>query len=229
LACRASVNNLIGEWLCALPSLTTLAHYRKPHMDHHRLLGDPTGDPDYLAPDPAGRGWVRRWLAMIVDRRHFFQTILGTIPAMSRTDLLWLACWWVCSTGTLSAFVGVLHAATFLAVWLLARVAVYYPLSTFREMADHYGLDPSSWLGYTRNVESGSLLAAVIHPHQDGYHLVHHLIPTIPFHRTKAAHKLLLRVPVYDRLHNCDGYFGGRHPLANCLNRACQPPSRETG
>ena len=39
------LNQWVGQWLCALPTLNDLTAYATGHLDHHRLAGTPE-DPD---------------------------------------------------------------------------------------------------------------------------------------------------------------------------------------
>ncbi|MEK9934598.1 MAG: fatty acid desaturase, partial [Luminiphilus sp.] len=40
-----ALNQRVGQWLCALPTLNDLTAYASGHLDHHRLAGTPE-DPD---------------------------------------------------------------------------------------------------------------------------------------------------------------------------------------
>lgn len=41
------VNDLIGDWLCLFPLMSSVQLYRLNHMGHHQFVNDPTFDPDY--------------------------------------------------------------------------------------------------------------------------------------------------------------------------------------
>lgn len=41
-----SMNELISDWLCMFPILTSTAIYRKQHLAHHKYVNDPEHDPD---------------------------------------------------------------------------------------------------------------------------------------------------------------------------------------
>jgi fatty acid desaturase len=135
---------------------------------------------------------------------------------MNAPELARIALWWSAVELMTAAAIGPGPALLFLVVWVLARADVYHPISAFRELADHYGLDPAHWLGYSRNIEGSRWLAVLLHPHQDGYHLVHHVFPTIPSFRARDVHRLLLQLPEYAQQHHCDGYFRGQHSLVRC-------------
>jgi len=40
-------NDLVGDWLCLFPLMSSVQLYRLNHMGHHQFVNDPTFDPDY--------------------------------------------------------------------------------------------------------------------------------------------------------------------------------------
>lgn len=221
LAATAFWNDLIGQWLCALPLFTSLDRYRRDHMAHHRHLGDLTKDPDYLKIAFEPHGWTRLWLGQMFDRRHIVDFLFGSLLKLNGRERAATALWWCCALAAVSLAVAPSQAAAFVILWMTARMTVFYPVATFREMTDHYGLDLTSWLRQSRNVAGSRVLAVLIHPHADGYHLTHHLFPNIPYHSTFRAHRLLMRAPAYAELHHCDGYVRGKHSLLACMSQQC--------
>jgi fatty acid desaturase len=46
LFANRTLNELVSDWLAALPILTTTYHYRLHHLAHHQFVNDPDRDPD---------------------------------------------------------------------------------------------------------------------------------------------------------------------------------------
>ena len=68
----------------------------------------------------------------------------------------------------------------------------FHLILVFREMCDHFGQTH-----LTRDVLGNRLWAALIHPHNNGYHLTHHLMPSVPYYRLPAAQRLFSSLPIY--------------------------------
>ena len=104
-------------------------------------------------------------------------------------------------------------ALEFAALWLVSRATIFHLITTFREISDHVGLRPGSLIGFSRNHTASGLCGALLHPHNNGYHLVHHLNPGMPFYALPQAHALLLAWPEYAAATHCHSYFFGETAL----------------
>ena len=100
-------------------------------------------------------------------------------------------------------------ALLFFVLWVTAKATVFHAITAFREISDHVGLTPGSLIGFSRNHPFSSVLGEVFHPHHNGYHLLHHLTPAMPFHALPRAHALLMQWPPYAAGEHCDSYFQG--------------------
>lgn len=100
----------------------------------------------------------------------------------------------------------------FVIYWLIPYLTIYMPMRFLAEVSEHMGLSHDTEFEGTRN-KLGWLQEYVIHPHGDGYHLVHHLYPAIPHQNLAKAHRLLLKDQTYREGHHCHSLFfefGGR-------------------
>ncbi|MBF3851472.1 fatty acid desaturase [Burkholderia pseudomallei] len=207
------LNDVLAWLFIAPPLFNSLMVYREFHARHHAWLGDPRGDPDYITariePD---HGWWRPYLAVLLRPSVWTGSILGHIH-LRQTRLSQKSCivgWWTITLGAMTYCVGFHTAAVFIGVWMLARATVFHAITTFREFCDHFGRRPSGIFNYTRDVSSHSIWRWIIHPRNNGYHLTHHLIPSVPYHRLAQAQRRLLELPAFaSTARVCYSYFFG--------------------
>ncbi|MEM5435880.1 fatty acid desaturase [Paraburkholderia diazotrophica] len=213
LARSDRINDALACLFIAPALFNSLAVYRELHARHHAWLGDPMRDPDYIAvrSKPGDRWWQpfskvlfapAAWVGSTFGHLH-----LATLTWMQRFAIVG---WWCAVLGAMALLWGVRAAALFFGIWLLARATVFHAITTFRELCDHFGRQPGGIFRYTRDVSSRSLWRGLIHPHNNGYHLTHHLMPATPYHRLSSVHQRLLELPAFARTARvCRAYFRG--------------------
>ena len=87
----------------------------------------------------------------------------------------------------------------FLLLFHTARCTLSYAVYILREIIDHAGLPATSVLAFTRTSPCCTLLQRFLQPHDDNYHLLHHLLPRVPMNRLHACHVwLCANVPEYE-------------------------------
>jgi fatty acid desaturase len=91
---------------------------------------------------------------------------------------------------------------TYLLLWLAPLVTVMLCCYRIRGLSDHYGIVPTSEryagrledpFGITRSLVPASLVGFVIGSYGVGYHLEHHLYPTVPVYRLGKVHRMLMK------------------------------------
>ncbi|PTB17558.1 fatty acid desaturase [Trinickia symbiotica] len=213
LACSSFINDTLAR-LCIAPALlNSLALYRELHARHHAWLGDPRFDPDYIAvrPEP-GESWYKPFFKVSLTLPAWLASTFGHVRLLRLTwlQLCGIIAWWAAILGAITLAWGAHVAGHFVCFWMLARATVFHVITTFRELCDHFGLRPGGIFHYTRDVSSDSLWRWIIHPRNNGYHLTHHLIPSIPYHRLAHAHRALLALPAFaGAARVCHTYFRG--------------------
>jgi fatty acid desaturase len=197
--CRNTrINDLVARYLLALPLFEDFTSYRRNHTNHHRHLGHDSNDPDYVDP---------RWFAHIgptdsIAAAKIYLTLLK-VKLMAGVQVRFDAlCWWSALTFVLSLGVGLHMALAMVCIWVISYLTAYKAITTFTELSDHtYGVDNE--LTYTRTIP-WSVLVAICYPHNDCFHLAHHLLPGIATPRLKQAHEMLLGMEEYANGHTCD-------------------------
>lgn len=215
------LNDRVGTGLIALPFLTLLPYYREMHSSHHAFLGSSKDDELIHADeDRELSAWQLFWKHAL-NSAMFKSNVLAAWPSMTAPERALALGWWAGFLAVFSVLFGVPAAALFVALWFGAKMTVFHAVTTFREISDHVGLEPGTIIGFTRNSPHGTLLSFLIHPHQNNYHLTHHLAPQVPFPKLKKAHAIFCNVPEYAAAHHCDGYFTGKQSVIVCWVGKC--------
>ncbi|GAB4088878.1 hypothetical protein GCM10028785_15470 [Hydrogenophaga soli] len=209
---RAEVNDLIARGLVAPLLFADFDHYRKAHLAHHMHLGHPQNDPDFMPSAGADRScWRETFVANLFNPQLWFGTLAGDFAKPLRGfRRLYMALWWLGLLTCIGAAGGWYAAAAFLALWLTARASVFFLITLFREMCDHFGREPGGIFQFSRDITAGGVLGWLIHPKNNGYHLTHHLLPTVPYYHLPAAHQILLKLPQFQQQARvCSSYLRG--------------------
>ncbi|HEX8480469.1 MAG TPA: fatty acid desaturase [Allosphingosinicella sp.] len=184
------LNELTGQ-ISTIPLIFPFSMARLMHLQHHYHCNDPQRDPDY--PDAAPTAWkaiVKTW----VNRQprndgsiHHYKRILAELnsPASRRaqrdTVILQLAAMAFFFAMSWSGY-----ALVIAAIWWLPRHIALSYIRFYLSWAPHH---PRVQTGrYENTVLFRSRLGHIMSMGMET-HLVHHLYPSIPSHRTKAAYR----------------------------------------
>lgn len=196
-----ALNDALADGLCAWPVLSQVANYRKSHMVHHRAFGHET-DPDRI-----------RFAALgidTLDRSDPWRFSIG----VARRLLPYIPGWWwaIGVDGPTIARFAAWHLLTFLVpatvflawqealvLWLLTWVIpVFFMLPVVRFVAetaehDYEDQDEATQVIFKTTWSNvGWIHHWIFHPHNDGFHAVHHLYPSVPHHALPRVHARLI-------------------------------------
>lgn len=219
LSRSARLNDLIASALVTPALFVNLTAYRDTHARHHAWLGDARRDPDYIDPKSVGAStWWRTYYRCVTTPSIWRSSVFGHLLRFDRTptrsarlrEHATIAVWWVVLLGSLSLAVNIQFAIQFVALWMVSKATTFHCITTFREMCDHYQLRPGGVFSFTRDIRTSSPWQWALHPHNNGYHLTHHLLPSIPYYQLPKAHAFFRSLWFYsERASICPGYFCG--------------------
>jgi fatty acid desaturase len=191
------LNDAIANLLAAFPTFVTVGSFRASHWLHHEHFGD-EDDPDLIRynrlrieyMDRAKRGdFIAGMIARLLPYVAGWWMALGFSPLTILAGLAWHGLVWILP---LSILFGLGTAfAIWAAFWFIPFVFIL-PFTRFlAESGKHQYLDNGTV--FTATVSNiGPIHTCFLHPHGDGYHLLHHLFPCIPHHQMAKAHTLLV-------------------------------------
>jgi beta-carotene hydroxylase len=189
------LNELTGQ-LSTIPIIFPFSMARLMHLQHHYHCNDPVRDPDYPDEAPtAFKAIVKTW----INRQprsdgsiHHYKRILAELnsPASRRaqrdTAILQL--------GAMAFFFAMSwsgYALVVAAIWWLPRHIALSYIRFYLSWAPHHPREQRGRYDNTRIFKSrlGHIMSMGMETH-----FVHHLYPSIPSHRTRAAYREMREV-----------------------------------
>lgn len=226
-----ALNDWVAELLLSWPFvLFTMHAYRRNHWPHHRHTNGP-GDPDWERKQtlewrfPKTRGELARQLASQALGIGFarFIVIAARLPkpaADAQRDPAPLRAGRLAFLLGLAVMLTALQLWTvFLLFWLVPFVTWFQLAFHIRSIAEHFAIEGRQGVfARTRTVLPGLPGRLFLVPKNAGYHLEHHLYPSVPFFNLPRLHALLMSRPDYRRgAHVTRGYH---NVLRECLPEA---------
>lgn len=227
------LNDIAANLLVVFPFFGKVSNYRIGHWGHHRHVNDPQHDPDLLRLKkhhprnfPISK-WRFLWEYVVLQlsphkaytylkgRAEYVTFTMKHEPVTNQEPLpkgVVLALrigYYAALFGTLWWFGWLVEYFLF---WVVPLVTVY-PASLFLREIAHHGNFPDNGDFTNSRVYAGRWLEReVFFPFGEWNHVLHHMFPTIPWHKMRAAHNTMMRYPPYrDNVVICDGFlFKGR-------------------
>ena len=216
LAQNKKLNYLLGAVCSAWPTLGSFSSYDKTHNSvehgHHPNLGTER-DADHIAVMNLGLyesgvtpEQVYRFLWMLpLKTPHYLLFLLKHQiwhPCEDRRERV-VRLIAIVLLGTLLWKVGL--GVVVVMYWVVPLLTTANWIGGVIQLAQHYpllGQGHQSELVASRNRILNPAWSFFLSVHNDGYHLVHHLYPSIPFgKKVKQAHQILMKDPQYASLH----------------------------
>ncbi len=216
----ASLNDVLGQWLCALPIMNNLPSYARGHLKHHKTAGT-TEDPDlpnYQA-YPISRESFRRKITRDLTGQTgykllsyiFFGSSRGSSGVMSKEKRGGSQVLVQQMTAQLAmlAILAMLGVAWLYLLWVAAYMTTFMLFIRLRQVAEHaavpdlFDLDPRM---NTRTVIPRWWERALLAPNMVNYHMEHHFMASVPCYRLKELHWNLSDKKALDNMPRFVGY-----------------------
>ncbi len=251
-------NELASDLLLLFPLVAMTRRYREAHLGHHRHVNDPERDPDLVRlnhPEPhrfpisKRRFWLK-YVARGLWPPSILRYLLGRARAANlgsgsgsrsgeirpargvyrvRVARTLRGAYWL-------AVLGAVHASgswpVFWLFWVVPLLTAYPLYMQLREIAHHSNAPDAGDLTNSRVFEVHPLLAAVVFPYGQAFHLTHHLFAMVPHHRVAEAHAILGRHrPYRESVIVCRGFFFRKPGTAgpSVLDLLASPPAPAPG
>jgi len=190
------VNDILASLLAGLPTGAKIENYRASHLLHHGRFGT-ADDPDLaryrqLNVEGLRRTSIRSFAWDLLIRLPRYQ--LGWVQTIKSSPLVYAAPFvWCTAIITVPAFFafGSQGAIEGSAIWLAAYLFALPVIRFIGEASEHvYSTTRTVFDATISNL--GFLQRHLIHPHNDGYHTIHHMWPGVPHHQLRRLHKQLM-------------------------------------
>lgn len=136
----------------------------------------------------------------LFDPKTFFHHTIGSLTEAP----LHLIIWWI----LLAIFKGFLEPRRgrllilfgfdvpiswqFFSLFHTTRCTLTYSVYILREIIEHSGLPSTTILSFTRTSPGRRGFQCFIQPHDDNYHLLRHLLPSVPMSKLHTSHEWLV-------------------------------------
>lgn len=193
---RRATNDVLVRLLASAPTGASIAEYRTGHLLHHGKFGT-AEDPDWeryqeLSIESIDRTRLGRFCTAMAARMFRYQLgwmrTVRTNPMQAVEPLGWPL---VLIALPLLPFAGWRAAVAAAACWLVGYVVVLPVVRFIGESSEHSFRDSDTVFDATIT-NTGRFQRLLIHPHNDGYHTVHHMWPGVPYYNLRRLHLTLM-------------------------------------
>jgi len=210
------LNDVVGQWLCALPVMNDQPSYARGHLEHHRKAGT-HDDPD-----------LPNYQAYPVPRESFRRKVIRDLTGQTGYKLvsfLTRRAWGALRTGDRALALSYLQpflvqVILFLVLaafgigwtyllWAVAFMTVFMLVIRVRQVAEHAAVpdlyDPDTRMN-TRTVDAPWWQRLLFVPNGVNFHLEHHFMASVPCYRLRELREHLRRKGALDGVPEFHGY-----------------------
>ncbi|MCB1704905.1 MAG: fatty acid desaturase family protein [Halioglobus sp.] len=212
----ARLNDIVGQWLCALPVMNDQPAYSRGHLEHHRKAGTPE-DPDLpnYRDYPVSRESFRRKVIRDLTGQtglklmaYIFRGASGVVSSEKRASALPFVQQLSVQLLLFLALAACGIGWTYL-LWVVAYMTVFMLVIRVRQIAEHAAVpdlyDPDSRLN-TRTVEAPWWQRMIFAPCGVNYHMEHHFMASVPCYKLRELRQHLRERDALDGVPVFHGY-----------------------
>ena len=226
-------NYFIGSYLSGFLIFQEYYSYCDSHVKkHHAYLGDENVDPDLVYHKEQKLYEPHDRISFFIDiilkplvflkstsyLKYLIKNRLIQNKLYKKRALVMLSCWFVIFCLSYN-----FHLLTMLILlWIVPLATTANIVGWFNELSEHFPLVSvyKKDLYMTRNRFSHWLEHFIFNMHNENYHLIHHLYPTIPFWNLPKAHIILCKDNEYSRLNqDMGGIFVSKNNNSSLVKR----------
>ena len=211
-----ALNQWVGQWWCALPTLGDLHSYARGHTAHHRFAGshDDPDLPNYQAYPISRDSLYRKWRRDLLGKtglKLLRALASGTSSQMSREThgSHHLVAKQILAHGVFIAALSALGIGWTWFVWMFTFLTSYMWVVRLRQVGEHAVVtdlyDPDVRLN-TRTVEAPFWQRFLLAPNNVNYHMEHHFMAGVPCYNLPKLRSLLKQKGVLDGVPVVSGY-----------------------
>jgi fatty acid desaturase len=227
LLSNRTLNDLVGNLLCALPVGMTVARYRADHSRHHQAPNTDR-DPYFAIFQKNPRSW--QWPK---PQREACGVLARDLTGLHMPDLMRETANWgpwqnhfsqslrpppltLSERATVYSFYGVVLALVamtgawlkFLLLWVVPFIMIAPFLIRIRSLGEHFGL-PGEGNEATRHIDGTWYERWAFSPLNSNHHLTHHLFPSVPWFNLPKMTAVLFADPEFSQAaHRSATYIG---------------------
>jgi len=210
------LNDVVGQWFCALPVFNDLPSYARGHLDHHRKAGthDDPDLPNYEAYPISRESFKRKVTRDLTGQTgvkllsYIARGASGVISREKRDSALpfmqMILVQLLIFAGLQAFGIGWAYL-----LWLGAFLTTFMLVIRVRQVAEHAAVpdlyDPDPRLN-TRTVEAPWWQRWLMAPNGVNFHMEHHFMASVPCYRLKALREHLRAQHALDDVPVFTGY-----------------------
>jgi fatty acid desaturase len=225
-------NDRLTDFFCGIPLLILTKNYRAFHLAHHRFSGDPEKDPEVgfykdqgyhyekgskvetlVMPLKDLIGFNSMIFVKSLNRFLFEQKKENGHDPFNLKDIVSNLFFWGVVWGAAIYFGWVIHLLVF---WIIPYLTLGVFFLKLHGYGEHTGLEGPTELERTWIHEYNPVTNFFIYPINSGYHVEHHLYPSVPWYYMKRFRNELMKDYYYKKQTQAvtsTGYFFGENTI----------------